>query len=275
MPEVTRQLIDISVLLSNDGTVVDTWLPSIESKFDQWLPQTVIYTSGRPAMAIDTVLAALPTDEGESRSVVATEPFSRNRLASWNIWHHGETFQLAIKGAPETILAASRLTEGESEAAILAFQRLSKHGVQVLAIAHGRFEQHPDEAQIFAPQTLHFDGLVAIRYRPQAQARSQLRALDKAHRTPILVSAESREMTARLANDFAITSTREQTFDSAMLDELPSRNFTPEIIAARAFSRLTPARLERIVTTLSHHGQIKMANDVRKRIEIFAAGSQL
>lgn len=270
MAKLHRQFIDLTSLLTNRGRVTDTWLPSLDSKFDQWLPQTIVYENGRPATTADAILATLPTDEGESRSVVVAQPFDRDRLASWNVWHHGETFQLATKGAPETIIAAARLTESEAETALLAFQRLSKHGLQVLAIAHGEFDIKPVPATIFSSQALHFDGLVALEYEPQPGARKQLTAVRNTHRLPVLLSAESPEMTARLARDFAITSSSAQVFDTTLLDELPSRNFTPELLAARVFARLTPRRLERVVTTLAHDGKLEMAPDVRERIENFA-----
>lgn len=270
MVKLHRQFIDLATLLTNRGRVVDTWLPNLDSKFDQWLPQTTVYEHGQPATAVDNVLAALPTEEGESRSVVATQPFDRIHLASWNIWHHGETFQLAVKGAPETTIGASRLTESEAEAALLAFQRLSKHGWQVLAIAHGEFAARPGSTAIFSPQTLHFDGLVALEYDPQPHARKLLMNIRQANRTPILLAAESPEMTTRLAHEFAIASSPAEVFDTTLLDELPSRNFSPELLTARAFARLTPNRLERVVTTLTHDGKLAMANDVRQRIEHLA-----
>jgi Ca2+-transporting ATPase len=126
-------------LTKNKLTVQATWQPSFSLRqLTILLRDAINYRSQKMHDPLDTALHSfiISKNVATSKSAPLTAfPFDPKLAMSGNLWHHGDGYYLAIKGAPEHVLLRSDLTENEHEAATVQLHKMTEGGFRVIAVA--------------------------------------------------------------------------------------------------------------------------------------------
>lgn len=161
-------------LTSNQLIVESVWQPRRAASSISDIISRTITTSNDP---LDHALTAYMQSHG---GTLGREPLHQFSYApeqgmSGNIWHHGAEYIVAIKGAPEQVIAYCELSDNERESIMVQLHVLSADGSQVLAIARAvtlkPFKQLTD---LTSKTQLQFIGFISLSLKVPSTTRQLL-----------------------------------------------------------------------------------------------------
>lgn len=189
-------------------------------------------------------------------------PFDQDFSMSGNIWHHEGRYDLVVKGAPEQVINRSHLSKASKIKAEAALYKLTSSGYRVIALA---------EAQIDAPidtfQSLHkelsfeFVGLIAIADRLRPTARRAIIAAQRAGVSVRMITGDHFETAYHIGRQLGLIESRDQVFDSRLMNDLSDSQLQQRVEMSRVFSRVTPENKFRILQILKIKGVTAMTGD--------------
>ncbi|HEX5959890.1 MAG TPA: HAD-IC family P-type ATPase [Rhodanobacteraceae bacterium] len=159
---LTQNRMQVTALATPDGAIADT-RPDAEAWTDagrELVEHALLATPSDPFDPTEKAIVLLGQRLAALRqahrgwTLVREYPLSSATLAMTRAYaapgaaHH----QLAVKGAPETIVALCRLSEVEAAVALRQASTLAARGLRVLGVAHGEWtgSTWPDSQQAFA-----------------------------------------------------------------------------------------------------------------------------
>ena len=161
---------------------------------------------------------------------------------------------IAAKGAPEAIIAISKLDKDQIaniEAAILAF---TKEGYRVLAVAKSDWSEanFPDTQQDIPFQLM---GLVAFFDPPKKNIADTLHHFYQAGINVKILTGDNSATTLSIAKQIGFKGA-EQAMSGAMLMELSDAVLEKRVMETQVFTRVFPEAKLRIINALKANGQI-------------------
>lgn len=188
--------------------------------------------------------------------------FSKDTGMSGNLWHHGNSYVLYLKGAPEKILNHTDLTQQEYDIAHKELQHLASRGYHVLALAHGETKT-PVTKLTSLPKRhkLYFDGFVAMQDHLRPDVKVSIEKAASAGIRTCLVTGDHVETSYRLGQTLGIVSSRSQIFDSrklAVISDVELARIAKDIVI---FARVAPEHKHRILSALKRHHVVMMTGD--------------
>jgi Ca2+-transporting ATPase len=253
-------------LTKNKLTVVTTWQPADSSVA---LPAVVIkainQNGSKTHDPLDTALDDYVITKHIAKSShppVVSFPFDQSVAMSGNLWHHGSTYELAVKGAPEHVIARSDLTENEREAAEKTLHRMTSEGYRVIAVAHTSVSrQLANLNELAGHSKLTFDGFVAVADILRPEAKSAIQAATKAGVTVRMITGDHFETAFHIGKNLGMVETRDQVFDSRRMSVMSDEELEEVIGNIRVFSRVVPEHKYRILALLKKHDITAMTGD--------------
>jgi Ca2+-transporting ATPase len=189
-------------------------------------------------------------------------PFNQSFAMSGNIWHNGNSYLLAIKGAPEHVLSRSDITENEHEKASAALHKLTSQGYRVIAIAHRTLTKPIRSFDDFpARSKLEFDGFIAIADVLRPEARKAIYHALKAGVTVRMITGDHFETAYHIGKQLGMVQNRSEVFDSRHMSVMSDEELSDIIDSIRVFSRVTPEHKYRILTLLKEKNITAMTGD--------------
>ena len=204
---------------------------------------------------LDAALAV--ADRGPAKAEgepVARYPFDPVRKRESALWQRRDgVLMLSLKGAPESVLAACRLSVHERDARLEAAAELAQAGRRVIAVAERRLDEVPESAD-HAEADLDFVGLIGFvdPLRPgvaeavEALAGAGVRTLMVTGDHPLTAAAIARE--AGLCDPDVLLGGAPL---AALSDDELSSHLSRQLVVARA----TPADKLRLVRLLQQRGE--------------------
>ncbi len=254
-------------LTKNQLTVQDTWRPQgISSTSLAHFSVYAINTSSKKMhdpldTAMDMFASSKKAERPKGEPMISL-PFDQSVAMSGNVWHNGNIYTLAIKGAPEHVLSKSTLTENEREQASAALHSLTGKGYRVIAIAHAElaqplhsFEDLPKKA------ALEFDGFLAIADVLRPEAKQAIRTALRAGVTVRMITGDHFETAYHIGKQLGMVTSREEVFDSRHMSVMSDEELRSHIDTIRVFSRVTPEHKYRILTLLKEKNITAMTGD--------------
>lgn len=253
-------------LTKNKLTVQETWQPDhMPHSMATLAHMTVVNGSHKTHDPLDTALEEFLTKEQavhDSGEVIVSLPFDPAVTMSGNVWQRESHITLAVKGAPEYVLAHSDLTSGEHEKAIAMLHHLTGLGYRVLAFAHTplkkpveRFEQLP------AKTRFTFGGFIAVADVLRPEAKRAIKAALDAGVTVRMITGDHQETAYHIARQLGMVTSRDQIFDSRRMSVMTDDELAKAIKHIRVFSRVIPENKYRILTLLKRHNITAMTGD--------------
>ena len=191
-----------------------------------------------------------------------TYPFDTALAMSGNIWHHGKDYQLAVKGAPEAILARSELSEAEREQAEAKLAKMTSEGYRVIALAHCMLPEAPKKlADLSEKEKLHFAGFVAIADALRPEAKKAIESALGAGVTVRMITGDHFETAYHIGRQLGMVTHRDQVFDSRKMHDMTDEELEDVVENTLIFSRVIPEHKYRILTILKKHHITAMTGD--------------
>lgn len=181
---------------------------------------------------------------------------------SGNLWHQGDSYLLAVKGAPEKILHRADMTESEKEQAIHKLHQLTKKGSHVIALAHVELSQPITQLSKLPKRTkLTFDGYIAFRDHLRADAKQAIQQAQRAGITVRMMTGDHVETAFSIAKRLGIVATPDEILDSRKLALLSDAELQRITRNTKVFARTSPDQKQRLLMALKRHDIVAMTGD--------------
>lgn len=253
-------------LTENKLSVQETWQPA---KNKHHLPtvahRTINHHSDRTRDPLDVAMIEFTNAEssvelkGES---IHKLPFDQDLAMSGNIWHHKGRYDLVIKGAPEKVMARSKLSKAETIEVEEALQKLTSQGYRVIALASTQLDTpFTSFGEMHPKQSFEFVGLLAVADTLRPVARRAIHAAQNAGVSVRMITGDHFETAYHIGRQLDLITSRDQVFDSRLMNDMTDRELTKHIFNARVFSRVTPENKFRILQILKAKEITAMTGD--------------
>lgn len=189
-------------------------------------------------------------------------PFDQALAMSGNLWHHGASKELIVKGSPESVLGRSDITEHEHEEALAALHHLTGQGYRVIALAHVT-PAHDITSfnELSRGDRLTFDGFVAVADVLRPEAKKAIAAAQAAGVTVRMITGDHFETAYHIGEQLGIVTHRDQVFDSRRMSVMTDDELLDVIDDTKVFSRVTPEHKYRLLTLLKTNHITAMTGD--------------
>jgi Ca2+-transporting ATPase len=207
------------------------------------------------AAAQDSVDRALADAAGEPASIerLARYPFDPVRRRESAVWRGPGGAWVAVKGAPEAVLAACAMSETERTSALAGVARLADDGLRILAVAERRVACAPRDAAE-AETGLDFLGLAAFRDPLRAGVGDAVADLAHAGVRTIVVSGDHPKTVDAAAREAGVHAA-EVLHGGAPLDALDDDELAERLRGQAVIARATPEDKLRLVRVLQDRGE--------------------
>ncbi|WP_156747004.1 cation-translocating P-type ATPase [Mycobacterium sp. E2733] len=207
-------------------------------------------------VAIVEAAAAVPSLNGHnSNAPVAHLPFRSGRSFSASV----TDTELAVKGAPEVVLAACGNVSPALEETVA---QMAGSGLRVIAVARRQLSpaqarairQEPDDIADFARDGLTLTGFLGLSDTPRAEAADLLADLRRLSVGVKLITGDHPITAKAIAEELGLSVTAEQVISGAEWDAM-SRKDQERVVTERViFARMTPENKVQVVQTLESAG---------------------
>ncbi|OBF07130.1 haloacid dehalogenase [Mycobacterium sp. ACS4054] len=212
---------------------------------------------GPHAHATDVAIveAAASVNGHGSGAPVAHLPFRSGRSFSASV----TDTELAVKGAPEVVLAACGDVGHAMEETVA---RMAGNGLRVIAVARRQLSaaqaeairREPDDIADFARDGLTLTGFLGLSDTPRAEAAALLADLRRLSVGVKLITGDHPITAKAIAEELGLSVTAEQVISGAEWDAL-SRKEQERVVTERViFARMTPENKVQVVQTLETAG---------------------
>lgn len=205
------------------------------------------------ALLLAGVSAGISKEEFEkTHDLISFYPFDTEKRFSAALYKSREDgyFYLYVSGAPEIILARSKLTVANRKHAEQAYIDLVSRGVRVVACATHRIKKIPEGEALFDQLTLL--GNIGLRDPLRSDARESLRIAKAAGIRPIIVTGDHRLTAEIIADELELNHG-----DSAIVEGSALEEEKPlDIKAISIFSRVLPHQKYSIVDAWRKEGAV-------------------
>ncbi len=194
---------------------------------------------------------------------VAVFPFDTMRKSMAVAYAREESLWIAVKGAPERVLAQSTqrwtgttrspMTDGDRQTLAQQVDTLTVAGLRVIALAE-RFVPHGMLTREQAESDLTFVGFVGLADPPRPEASAAIAACQKAGIRTVMITGDHPYTARAIAQEVGMT------YEGAIvtgpqLDGLGEMDLQQVEARTSLYARITPAHKLRIVQALRAHGE--------------------
>lgn len=161
---------------------------------------------------------------------------------------------IAAKGAPEALIAISKLSESEKNIIQNAIKELTNEGYRILAVAEASFEskKFPKTQQEFP---FDFKGLVAFYDPPKKNIKTVLEHFYKAGISVKIITGDNAETTTSIAKQIGFVGF-ENSISGDELMKLSDAALKKRVSETNLFTRMFPDAKLRIINALKSNNEI-------------------
>ena len=201
----------------------------------------------------------LPASSAPLRSYA----FDQSLKLSGNLFQDPKSgLLLRVKGAPETIMARSKLNIKEREEITAKLSELAGKGYKVVALASGKLQHEINELyRLEKGEILTFDGLIAIAdtLRPEVKA-----AISQAARMGVqtkMVTGDHAGTSYAIGKELGLAETYDQVMDCSKLGNVNDEDLVDRVKNTTVFARVTPEDKFRILNAIKQTEICAMTGD--------------
>ncbi|WP_309642353.1 cation-translocating P-type ATPase [Flavobacterium sp.] len=161
---------------------------------------------------------------------------------------------IAAKGAPEALIACSKLSKKETQQILAAIDTMTHEGYRVLGVGVAEFsgKNYPKTQQEFA---FHFKGLVAFYDPPKANIKSVFETFYKAGIDVKIVTGDNAATTTTIANQIDFKNTTDVLNGDALM-AMSDKVLKTKVMETSIFTRMFPEAKLKIIKALKDNNQI-------------------
>jgi len=216
---------------------------------------------GRPtdrALVLAGAKAGLKKPELEKKYPRIDEiPFNPINKFIANLHQTDRGFSLYLAGAPERILALSKLDKKLKEDLNRQLERLTGKGMRVISVAYRNFGKKPEYKKLEdLCQNLVFVGFIGLKDPLRKEAKEAINICKKAGIRPILVTGDHLLTAKAVAKELGLKTKKENIIEGRELDALSDEEFQKRVENIEIYARAEPKHKMRIIKTWQEKGQV-------------------
>jgi Ca2+-transporting ATPase len=166
-------------------------------------------------------------------------------------------YKALIKGAPEVIIAKSKLSKAEKEKLEKINDHLTKKGLRVLALAE---KQLRSKQRWEKTDSYKFCALVGMYDPPREEVAESIRVCKKAGIRVMMITGDHKQTAQAIADQIGLNA--EGALSGSELDELTDKEFIDVVKKVNVFARVAPEHKVKILKVLQAMGhQVAMTGD--------------
>ena len=195
------------------------------------------------------------TDERPNYQLVHEYPLSGKPPMMTHVFQNKAGHRIiAAKGAPEAIMACSKLSDSQTKQIQDAITTMTQEGYRVLAVGLADFDgnNYPKTQQEFAFQ---FKGLVAFYDPPKHNIKAVFETFYKAGIQVKIVTGDNAATTTTIANQIDFRNTH-QTLNGDELMTMDDATLKTKVMETSIFTRMFPEAKLKIIKALKDNNQI-------------------
>lgn len=198
----------------------------------------------------------------EAAENIGVLPFDQSYAMSGNLWKSEAGLLLAIKGAPEHVLARCHLPKAAHTAAESALHSATGRGLRVIALAHVQIDKPVNSfAELSKKASFVFDGFFAVADILRPEAKRAIATAISAGVTVRMITGDHFETAFHIGRELGMVESRNQVFDSRKLHDMSDEDLGRVIAEIRVFSRVIPEHKHRILSILKQKNITAMTGD--------------
>ncbi len=261
-------------LTENRLELKDSWSTEPKKAFRDQLARAVLLESSllddagdsSTADPLDTcILSYLRTnnyDFGQNEPI-KTYAFDQDLKLSGNLYRcEGNQRMLFVKGAPETVLARTKLTEQEREAAEMHLGELAGKGYKVVAIAKAKINREINELNRLAKTDIfEFGGFIAIADALRPGAKN---AIDQNARMGVqtkMITGDHAGTAYAIGKEVGLAKSMSEVLDCSKLGNITDDDLADLVKTTTVFARVTPEDKFRIMEAIKQNEICAMTGD--------------
>jgi HAD ATPase, P-type, family IC len=251
-------------LTKNKLTVQQTWTPDEATEdIDRIIGLVVNRAHAKSHDPLDIALNEYARKQSASPRHVPVRdlPFSQAHAMSATIWHHGRQFRLYVKGAPEAMLAACRVSARTKKRAQQMLDEMTARGYRVIGLATGELDEAIDSFDQLGKQRLTLAGFVAVADVLRPEAPRAIRAALKASVSVRMITGDHFETAYQIGRELGMVESRDEVFDCRNMAKLSDDQLDAIVTKTKVFSRVIPEQKYRLLTILKKHHITAMTGD--------------
>lgn len=249
-------------LTVNILTAQDAWHPGLTLyRFKKIVEHTINVRSAKLHDPLDSALQAYTGYDLANHQPMVTFPFDQSTAMSGNLWHDDNGYHLFVKGAPETILALSDLSETLRNQAHEALTHMTSSGFRVIALAHSATKRPIEALGDIGPSALHFAGFIGVADVLRPEAKRAIRTAQRAGITVRMITGDHFETAYQIGRELGLVTDRSQVFDSRQLATLSEQELDNITNSTFVFSRVIPEHKHLLLSALKRNNITAMTGD--------------
>jgi len=207
-------------------------------------------------IALHEVYSKINTkDERPNYTMIHEYPLSGNPPMMTHIFENKDKDRIiAVKGAPEALIASSSLSEEKSNKILQAMQKMAQKGYRVLGVGVSHFSgtNFPKTQQEFL---FDFKGLVAFYDPPKANIKEVLETFYNAGIQVKIVTGDNALTTSTIANQIGFRN-GDEIMSGDELMAMDDSSLKEAVMKTSIFARMFPEAKLKIIKALKENNQI-------------------
>ena len=254
-------------LTKNKLTVQDTWQLKGNRTLTPVIARAINRGSSKSHDPLDIALEEFARKQNATtKGAPARElPFNQDAAMSATVWHNGTAFDVYVKGAPEHIIAACKLSAADKKRTKAILEQFAQQGYRVIGLASAKSrEEIMDFAGIpgkLTNKTLTFEGFVAVADVLRPEAARAIRSALKAGVSVRMITGDHFETAYQIGRKLEMVETRDEVFDCRAMATMTDEELEPIVERTKVFSRVIPEQKYRLLTILKKHNITAMTGD--------------
>lgn len=182
--------------------------------------------------------------------------FDSNSKLITTVWKKNGKKHVYVRGAPETIIEQSDLSQKEKDELIRRYESFAKEGLRTIAFATKIAHHKTTHTRKQLEQSLTFLGFIGIYDPPRVEIKD---AIAKAHRAGIhvcMVTGDNPLTALAIAHEIGLIQQDEDVITGDELIKLTDAELSQVILKTRIFARTRPEQKLRITTLLQGKGLV-------------------
>ncbi len=177
--------------------------------------------------------------------------FDQSIKLSGNLYSNEGKLTLKVKGAPETILARSKLSQAERDAADAKLLELAGKGYKVIAIATATINHEINElARLDKNSIFSFEGFIAVADALRKEAPAAIRQSARMGVKTKMVTGDHAGTAYVIGRELGLANDFSQVLDCSKLGNISDDDLNELVKTTTIFARVTPEDKYRILNAI-------------------------
>ena len=172
------------------------------------------------------------------------------------VFSKGKNQSVVVRGAPETIIKNSKVTQKEKEEIESIVKEYASSGLRVIGFGVKEEKHALNLTRDHLEQNLNFLGVIGIYDPPRIEAKEAISNAKKAGIKIVMVTGDNELTAVKIAQEVGLIEKDEDVITGNQLDKLSDSQLKEVILKTRIFARVKPEDKLRLVTAFQEKGYV-------------------